>query len=734
MSTGQVTRLKAHVTSKRQRCALCFVTWALCLIVSSCASAPPAVRTVEPPVVTYEDKLLWIMRLEDQRILRDPNPPPPVVLVPATRTQPQIVAPPPPSDLIRLLNDGDARIRRRAALALGRVGLPVASEPLTKLLADEEADVRQMAAFALGLIGDPSARPALQMALAELSPLVRGRAAEALGMIGNRADADAVSAMVRTYVTAGVLAGIAADDLTYPQAPAVEAVRLGLYALVRLGSYDALAAAALDAKYLPVSTWWPVAYAIQRLPDPRSGPALLALLKTPGRYTAAFAARGLGAIKSAAAATPLREIVERRAGDPAVVIQAMRALAAINDTSSAPAIAKIVVDGKADPTLRLEAMTALSGLAGPDSLDLMLDLVSDRLPEVRAFAIRTLARIDPDALLTTLSGLDAEGDWTVRRAEAAALGTLPPARAQTRLRLLLEDRDFRVSSAAMNALAASKTPGADIVLLERLKADDFAIRAAAARGLAELKVAAGVPALVQAFRAALGDSTYVARAAILEALAQLDPAAARPLLEEGLRNKDWAVRVRAADLLQQAGADAAATQGAIRPAVAGRAIGEAEWRGLVNPQYSPHAFIETDQGTIEVELAVLDAPLTVGNFIALARKGFFDGMAIHRIVPDFVVQAGDPRGDGEGGPGYSIRDEINMRPFLRGTVGMALDWADTGGSQFFITHSPQPHLDGRYTVFGHVVSGMDVVDHLVQWDVIRRVTIWDGVTPPPIKQ
>ena len=142
----------------------------------------------------------------------------------------------------------------------------------------------------------------------------------------------------------------------------------------------------------------------------------------------------------------------------------------------------------------------------------------------------------------------------------------------------------------------------------------------------------------------------------------------------------------------------------------------------------------TDRGGIEIELAVLDAPLTVANFIALARKGFFDGIPIHRIVPDFVVQAGDPRGDGEGGPGYTIRDEINMRPYLRGTVGMALDWPDTGGSQFFITHSPQPHLDGRYTVFGHVVAGIETLDHLVQWDIIRRVTIWDGVTPPPVKQ
>ena len=104
---------------------------------------------------------------------------------------------------------------------------------------------------------------------------------------------------------------------------------------------------------------------------------------------------------------------------------------------------------------------------------------------------------------------------------------------------------------------------------------------------------------------------------------------------------------------------------------------------------------------------------------------------MHRLVPDFVAQAGDPRGDGEGGPGYTIRDELNEEPYLRGTVGMALDYRDTGGSQFFITYSPQPHLDARYTVFGRVVSGMDVVDKLTQWDVLRRVRVWDGHVSAP---
>jgi len=149
-------------------------------------------------------------------------------------------------------------------------------------------------------------------------------------------------------------------------------------------------------------------------------------------------------------------------------------------------------------------------------------------------------------------------------------------------------------------------------------------------------------------------------------------------------------------------------------------------QSIIAPQFSPHAFVQTDRGTVEIELAILDAPLTVANFIELARKGFFNGIAIHRVVPDFVLQDGDPRGDGEGGPGYTIRDELNELPYLRGTVGMALDWKDTGGSQWFITHSPQPHLDARYTVFGRVVNGMEVVDRTQAWDVVRRVQIWDG--------
>jgi cyclophilin family peptidyl-prolyl cis-trans isomerase/HEAT repeat protein len=688
----------------------------------SCATPPPP----SPPVVTWEEKLEWIMRLEDQRILRDPNPPPPLVLAPATKRRPAIVAPPPPSDLLRLMRDPEARVRRRAALAAGRVGLADAIETLTTLLSgDEEFEVRQMAAFALGLIGDPAARPALTAALSDPNPIVQGRAAQALGMAGERTEeaANAVSAMVQGYVKAGALQGIAPDDLTYPLAPNVEAVRLGLYALVQMGLFAPLAAATLDANGQPVSPWWPIAYAIQRLGDAKGAPALQALLATEGRITAAFAARGLGVMKATPAAPALRGIVQARRAHPAVVLQSVRALAAIGDAAAAEPLEAIVRDDRLDRTLRVEALIALGTLRGA-SVDLLLDLISDQWPPMRAAALRALAATDPDVFLSALSGLDPDRDWTVRAAMAGALALLPPEQAQPRLMAAIRDQDQRVVSAVINALAALAPAGADTVFAAHLKADDFVVRAAAANALAAISATGAVPALVDAYRFAQKDNTYVARAATLAALAKLDPPGSRALLTEALQDRDWAVRVRAADLLRAAGESP--DPNAIRPAPSERALSEAEWKSGVAPRFSPHVFIETDRGTIEIELAVLDAPITCTVFADLARRGFFNGLAIHRVVPDFVVQDGDPRGDGEGGPGFTIRDEINQRPYLRGTVGMALDWRDTGGSQFFITHSPQPHLDGRYTVFGHVVNGMEVVDRIEARDVIRSVRVWNG--------
>lgn len=137
------------------------------------------------------------------------------------------------------------------------------------------------------------------------------------------------------------------------------------------------------------------------------------------------------------------------------------------------------------------------------------------------------------------------------------------------------------------------------------------------------------------------------------------------------------------------------------------------------------AVIETEQGTMVVELYPNEAPGTVANFAKLASSGFYDGLTFHRVIPNFVIQGGDPKGNGTGGPGYTIKCETagNPHKHLRGSLSMAHAGKDTGGSQFFICHSPQTHLDGVHTVFGRVVEGLDVVDAIKQGNHMTKVTI-----------
>jgi peptidyl-prolyl cis-trans isomerase B (cyclophilin B) len=137
------------------------------------------------------------------------------------------------------------------------------------------------------------------------------------------------------------------------------------------------------------------------------------------------------------------------------------------------------------------------------------------------------------------------------------------------------------------------------------------------------------------------------------------------------------------------------------------------------------ARIETNRGTIVMELYPEFAPITVNNFVFLANEGYYDGVAFHRVIDDFVIQGGDPTGTGRGGPGYKFGDEVDGNPLRHetGVISMANAGPGTNGSQFFITHSPQSHLDGRHTVFGKVVDGMDVVYAIRQGDKIMTVDI-----------
>ena len=140
-----------------------------------------------------------------------------------------------------------------------------------------------------------------------------------------------------------------------------------------------------------------------------------------------------------------------------------------------------------------------------------------------------------------------------------------------------------------------------------------------------------------------------------------------------------------------------------------------------NTQYS--ATVKTGKGDLVLELFAADVPVTVNNFVFLAREGFYDNTTFHRVIPDFMAQGGDPTGTGTGGPGYRFADEFTERTHVTGALSMANAGPNTNGSQFFITYAPQPHLNGRHSVFGQLVSGMDVLKSLVNGDSIISITI-----------
>jgi cyclophilin family peptidyl-prolyl cis-trans isomerase/HEAT repeat protein len=523
-------------------------------------------------------------------------------------------------------------------------------------------------------------------------------------------------------------AAVTADEGRQSLDPAVEAFRLGVYALVRLKAYEPLAAAVLAPSGEPRVRWWPVAFALARLEDKRALPGLLAFAQSDSTYARAFAAKGLGALKDPSAVVVLLRLVDAARSNSGPAIEAIRALGRIGDPRATEPLLAVLRAPATTPTVRAETLLALGALpADPDTQEYFVDFLADTSPVVRAAALQALAKADDDSFMTVLSGLDPDSHWSVRAQLASILADKDPGRGLPRLLRMLSDPDQRVVPEVLKALTKLKAPDVVKILLEKLQADDVGVRAAAATNLGELKPEGATDALIAAYKRGEVDLLYDVRAAAVEALANYGPTVGVPALTTALSDKDWAVRVRAAELLKKLDPSIDAIH-AIRPAPAGRPIIYTA-PSVADPPVSPRVYIETDKGTIEIELDVLDAPLTCENFMALARKGYFNGLTFHRVVADFVVQGGDPRGDGSGGPGYTIRDEVNQEPYSRGVLGMALAWKDTGGSQFFITHGPQPHLDAKYTVFGRVVSGMEVVDSITQWDVMKSVRVWDGITP-----
>jgi len=581
-------------------------------------------------------------------------------------------------ELKTLLGHASPTVRARAALAVGRLQDSTTVPDVVSLLGDANPAVRREAVFALGQIAHRSARGPLELKLKDSDEETVELAIEALGKLGDKS----AGAPIASFLKSGT--------------PAQR--REAAVALWRLADSTALPALLAAHADPDPDVRWRVLYALEKIVAPQRVVLVVALhLNDPEWTTRAYAARTIGRQKSTRGTAYLLGTL--RDAETPVVVNAIRALQMIADsTTRGVGLALARSLAHQDPYVRVTAATALADRFAWSAIDsagraAALDSVRAHLDDGDAATRGACARV----LL---------GHGT--RADRGRVG-----------QMLARDSSIYTRTAVIAAWPA----GDAAPLRERLEQPTPLFeRMSAADRLGELKERSATRRL----RAGLADTSALFVASCSGALAALGDTASVPALARA-----WADRARDAD------ADA---RNAIRDALrelAGPAFADSLEKknparnaqpasyppDFAEPPRAKGAVLHTTAGDIEWVFYRDEAPQTVKNFIRLAERGYFNGLAVHRVVPNFVVQDGDPTGTGSGGPGYTIRCEYNRLRYEPGMVGMALSGKDTGGSQWFITHSPQPHLNGRYTIFARVVRGMEVVSRIVQGDRVTKVEI-----------
>jgi cyclophilin family peptidyl-prolyl cis-trans isomerase/HEAT repeat protein len=624
----------------------------------------------------------------------------------------------------RALVAPDSVVRRVAAMAAGRIGDLRATPLLLRLLAQPDTTVSVVAAFALGLLRDSTAVQPLIQRLTGLPPLDTATANEAvtaLAKIGGRRSAE---------FFAGVLQGTITLSQTDP-APAVSQMLLESWRLGRDARADALIPFADDTA--PGIRWRSI-YSLGRLRSPLAANQLIAALRAPDPDTRTAAARALVrdyAVAAKLAPTTVAKLLVRSVDDEdaGVRINALRSLATYLDSTLSVTAAARVDDP--DGNVRVQAAMTLGDLGGSAAKASLTRVLAGKGSfAVRQVALVALARADSAAFQAASVSWRSQADWRYRAAAAEGWG-VAGARGEP---WFISDRDGRVVAAGLQSWSAA-VHGPDAALLaasRRLLAQsDAAARSVAADVVARAADPADLTALAEMYARSSRDSFPDATLSALGGIAAI--AGKNAQARERVEREFLSTVPRPSNYLVRSWAEAhwpAASErwGSAYPIATGRTLQDYRdiiRRFVVAPDSvaRPHVVIDTDQrGELEVELYGPEAPLTVANFLRLVDRRFFDGNRWHRVVPNFVVQDGDPRGDGFGGPGESIRDEVNrLRYGSKPMLGMALSGPDTGSSQWFINLAPQPHLDGTYTVFGRAVGNLGALGRITQGDMIRTI-------------
>lgn len=671
--------------------------------------------------------------------------------------RPQIVGPAAPlQDPMNVIarhedarNDGDgllqtlalraeARTRERACTALGRLGLEEhgksVSEALAAALEDDVPAVRAAAAFALGQRGDRATAKALLAAWNDPDPAVRARIVEAASKIDDaqlrRRCLDALSdedALVRAeaalapmrIIGEAPVAEAALIDLLERARRATPSVQgdVAWRALFALARRKCVAARPTFAAFASSKDEIERLFALQGLvaagPDEAGKTALVAALSDSDWRVAYEAANALGkhvdpgAFEALSAATRHTSAHVR-----AMAVEALGAYATRESERAAGVARSEDVD-----------TDAAAGSAPRRAADAVAERATlDPSSNVRAAAIVALARLRGDAYAPDVDLKRLEQDPVVRGGAARAAAELSSRLAVPALIAFSNDRDLRVAVIAIEGLGKHPTSEALARLRDLLSSDDNGLRLAAVEALKAHAGAADVAALAKAFETSRGEIAAEVAANVLDAAARIASAESLALLRRALDHDDAFVRSKARALLAKAEPDA-------RPSVRKTSSAPARLDDPPRWRSNPKVEVVTTRGTLVFELLPDDAPRHVENFTALVARKHYDGLVFHRVVPDFVVQGGDVRGDGNGGTtfdGKPLRAEFGPRKYVRGSLGMPRnDDPDSGGSQIFFTHRATPHLDGRYTLFGELRTGFEVLDALEVGDRIVSARVID---------
>lgn len=687
-----------------------------------------------------------------------------------------------PADSLRtMLTSGDAHVRRAALRAAGLIGRNDVLPQVTDALNDASLSVRAEAAWALGLIGDPGAVPDLGRAADDVRPQVRNAAVSALAQLENDGAA-LLRAAAHEDATTAALAWNGLRNQAEKVAPEAlsRAIVAGLSRPEADVRWRVLRCAEQvpDSNLVPILAPFVlsdqaqiVVHAYRALARQENGAALPALMSGlehlndfRGRERSrvwiaacrALGRRGGPLVTEANEADA--ELVSRLAAilisaagddDPHVGETALAAMASLVDAAPLPPEAAAQESllpvwrirlaraarshlAKQAVGVRAAALNALAALRGAGAAaDLQAAIAGETSPQVLAAGMAAMAAHHPlpGPTLSVHSGL------TFHSPLAGKSGR--PINAMVRAAALTGLNEVRLErpAAAVAPFDAEHIAGK---LLTATTDADFVVATTAAGLLGTLPSDDSVLALVSLWRRASGPARFELQRGVLAGLgALLTPAGVDSLAPwQGPETLRSAVRrvlrqsFDAADIrVRNEGRAVALATGLLPPilipsrgslqATLPATVRDPRQPPVTAPFAAPPIRCVSERGSFTIALDGVLAPNTCALFLALIRDDYFGAMTFHRVVPDFVVQGGDPEGNGWGGPGFTIRSEWSRADFARAAVGIAHDGKDTGGSQFFVTLSPQPHLNGRYTVFGRVSKGMDVVDRIQVGDTFR---------------